>query len=181
MSILSKQEKDEALCSDPSSCKREPRRDHRVDGTLLHSAVIISADRVSEWSGRAGGVFVVLAEGFVLFEYANGQINGRQAATFTARFVGGAGGAWAGATAGASTGAAVGGFIGVWIFGAGAAPGAAIGGTIGGILGGIGGSWGGSALAGWAADSYFQFKDDDWGRQQRVDLLQFLSLHYATK
>jgi hypothetical protein len=133
----------------------------------------------SEWSGRAGVIFALAAEGFVIWQYEDGRISGRQAATFTACFAGGAGGAWVGAVSGASAGATVGGFVGVWFFGAGAAPGAAIGGAIGGILGGIGGGWGGSALAGWATDSYFQFKDDGWGRQQRVELLRFLSAHYA--
>jgi hypothetical protein len=134
---------------------------------------------LSEWSGRGGFILALGAEGFVLWQYSEGQISGRQAGTFTASLVGGVGGGWAGALAGASGGAATGAAIGVWFDGVGAAPGAVIGGTIGGIAGAFGGGWGGSAFAGWAADTCFQIRDDAWGEKQRADLLQFLSAHYS--
>jgi hypothetical protein len=134
---------------------------------------------LSEWSWKGGFVLALTAEGFVLWEYSEGQIDGRQAGTFTASLIGGFGGDWAGAVAGASSGAAIGAGFGVWFDGIGAAPGAAIGGAIGGVTGAFAGGWGGSAFAGWAADTCFQIRDDAWGQKQRVDILQCLTSYYS--
>lgn len=134
---------------------------------------------LSEWSGRGGFILALGAEGFVIWQYNEGQINARQAGTFSASLLGSIGGGLAGAEAGAAGGAATGAAIGVWFEGVGAAPGALIGGTIGGIAGAFGGGYAGSAFAGWAADSCFQIRDDAWGQKQRADLLQFLSAQYS--
>ena len=139
-------------------------------GTLLttESSQLHALNSISKWGGRAGLVFVIASEGFVLWQYAEGHITGYEAARSTASLAGGLVGAWAGAEAGAEAGAAIGTFVEP---GGGTAVGGAIGGVAGALAGGLAGCY--------AADAVVAIclTYDDPGR--RDEMVDFLIQYYS--
>jgi len=152
-----------------------------ISGTTLMTVAFTSSANtasslmaVSRWAGRFGVVMIVAGEGFMVWQYFDGNITGRQLATSTASLAGG--------VVGGGVGAVVGGWVGggIGLLGGPFAEFTVPAGIfVGGAAGGFVGGYGGSAALGWATDSYCQFKDDEWGRKQRGDVLRDLAEYYG--
>ncbi len=110
---------------------------------------------------RRGGAIAVVgflgAEGFMVYEYAFGEVTKREFVTSQAGLLSGVGGSVAGAWLGAKAGGLSGSVLGP--------VGTVIGAGIGGIAGGLGGGYLASTQATLAAGRYYDFKDAELDRR----------------
>ncbi|MFW6161783.1 MAG: hypothetical protein ACODAJ_03385 [Planctomycetota bacterium] len=121
-----------------------------------------------KWGSRLQVWGFVGAQGFMIWQFAEGDLTTRQIVRAEGNIVGGLAGALAGAWVGAKTGAGIGTVI---------VPGkgSVIGATIGAAIGGVGGALGGAEAARYGVEKYFEFKDD----QRAEELLKALQQYYA--
>ncbi len=132
-------------------------------GTVLVTSerAITILTKVGRVSGGAAVVFFLLAEGFAVTAWSQGELGTDEFLALQATIGGGVGGGIGGAWAGAKIGGAAGACFGP--------KGVLIGGAIGGMVGGVGGAFGGSYLAGSATDyglrRYHAFRDAERERE----------------
>ena len=142
---------------------------------LANNARLVS---LTKWGGRVGVAGMVLAEGFLVSQYINGNLTERQfwhgQASLGGGIVGGVACAWGGAEIGALVGAGIGSFV---FPGPGTAVGAGIGAIFGSIAGGVGGGYAGSHFAGRGVESIYRLHD----AEQQDRYAQFLLRHYQSQ
>ena len=117
---------------------------------------------ISRWGGRAGLVFVVASEGFVLWQYAEGHITREDAIRSTGRLAGTLVGAWAGANVGGAVGGLGGPFLPVTV-------------PVGAAVGAIGGGLAGAYAADAVTDICLTYGDES----RRREMLEFMTQHYS--